>query len=163
MLEANQILPSGSAVPGATVTLTYEERKHTRLRTRLDASDALGAPGAPGAPDAPDADDELAILVPRGTVLQHGDLLRAHSGLVIEVRAASEPLSTVHVADALALARVCYHLGNRHVPVQIGPGWVRYQHDHVLDHMVESLGLAVVVESAPFQPEPGAYGGGHRH
>ena len=154
MLEANQLLPRGSAAPAATVTLTYEERKHTRLRTRLDG---MGTP--PGGGEG----EELAILVPRGTVLQHGDLLRAHGGLVIEVRAASEPLSTVRVDDALALARVCYHLGNRHVPVQIGQGWVRYQHDHVLDHMVEGLGLAVIVESAPFQPEPGAYGGGHRH
>jgi urease accessory protein len=150
MLEASEILSRDTAgiTPGATVTLTYDERKRTRLRTRLDGDPALA---------------DLAILVPRGTVLQHGDLLRATSGLVIEVRAANEPLSTVRIDDPVGLARACYHLGNRHVPVQIGPGWVRYQRDHVLDHMIEHLGFAVVPESAPFQPEPGAYGGGHSH
>ena len=63
-----------------------------------------------------------------------------------------------------------YHLGNRHVPLQIAPGRLRYQHDHVLDDMVRGMGLEVTVEEAPFEPEPGAYGGhhtshghGHRH
>lgn len=58
---------------------------------------------------------------------------------------------------------VAYHLSNRHVALQIETGLLRYQHDHVLDDMVRGLGLEVVVEQAPFEPEPGAYGGGHHH
>jgi urease accessory protein len=61
---------------------------------------------------------------------------------------------------------VCYHLGNRHVPLQIAATWVRYQHDHVLDDMVLGLGLEVEVEKAPFEPEAGAYQSaavGHHH
>jgi urease accessory protein len=64
------------------------------------------------------------------------------------------------------MARVCYHLGNRHVPLQIEPEWVRYQHDHVLDEMVIGLGAEVTSETAAFEPEAGAYGGsssGHSH
>jgi urease accessory protein len=65
--------------------------------------------------------------------------------------------------DAWQLARASYHLGNRHVALQIGRGWVRYQHDHVLDDMVRGLGLTVTIEQAPFEPEAGAYGGAHTH
>ena len=61
------------------------------------------------------------------------------------------------------MARACYHLGNRHVALQIGEGWVRYQHDHVFDAMVTGLGLNVIVEQAPFEPEAGAYSQGHAH
>jgi urease accessory protein len=145
MLEANERINGGDVAASATVTLTYDERKRSRLRTRMDTG------------------EELVIVMPRGSSLCDGDLLRTTSGLVVEVKAATEPLSTVRTADPLALARACYHLGNRHVAVQIGPGWARYQHDHVLDDMIRGLGLEVAVESARFQPEPGAYDGGHRH
>jgi urease accessory protein len=62
-------------------------------------------------------------------------------------------------------ARACYHLGNRHVPLQVGHGWLRYQNDYVLDDMLRQLGLDVKHEQAPFEPENGAYGehGGHSH
>ncbi len=64
-------------------------------------------------------------------------------------------------ADALQLARIAYHLGNRHVPLQIGDGWLRIANDYVLRQMVEGLGGVVVAMDAPFEPEPGAYGGHH--
>ena len=83
--------------------------------------------------------------------------------MVIGIEAASEDVSTVHHEDPVMLARAAYHLGNRHVPLQVGDGWLRYQHDHVLDDMVRGLGLAVKTETAPFEPEAGAYGGGHGH
>ena len=64
----------------------------------------------------------------------------------------------------MLIARACYHLGNRHVPLQITQYWVRYAHDHVLDAMIRDLGLLVDHEEAPFEPESGAYsGGGHHH
>ena len=83
--------------------------------------------------------------------------LRATSGLVVEVRAAPEAVSTARADDALLLARAAYHLGNRHVALQLGPGWLRYPHDHVLDNMARELGLTVNREQAPFEPEAGAY------
>ena len=104
----------------------------------------------------------------RGQILRGGDLLLADDGRVIEVAAATETVSTVHSARCrVQLARAAYHLGNRHVALQIGDGWLRYRHDHVLDEMVQGLGLTVTVEQAPFEPEAGAYhadaDGAHGH
>ena len=130
----------------AVLTLPFESRQKSRLRTRLDNG------------------EEAALYLERGRILRHGDRLQTAAGLVVEIRAAAETVSTVQSGDPLLLARACYHLGNRHVPLQIGPGWARYLHDHVLDDMVRGLGLPVVCEAAPFEPEAGAYqGGGHQH
>jgi urease accessory protein len=129
----------------ATLTLPFEQRQKSRLRTRLDSGEDVG------------------LFLPRGTVLRHGDRLRAADGRVIEVRAAPETVSTGRTDDPLLLARAAYHLGNRHVALQLGPGWLRYLHDYVLDRMVRELGLEVICEQAPFEPEAGAYGGGHHH
>ncbi len=129
----------------ATLTLPFEQRQKSRLRTRLDNGQDAG------------------LFLPRGTVLRHGDRLRANCGLVVEVRAAPEAVSTARADDALLLARAAYHLGNRHVALQLGPGWLRYPHDHVLDNMARELGLTVSREQAPFEPEAGAYGGEHHH
>jgi urease accessory protein len=72
-------------------------------------------------------------------------------------------VSDVSSPDAVLLARAAYHLGNRHVPLQIERGALRYQHDHVLDEMVAALGLQVTPRTAAFEPEGGAYVGGHSH
>lgn len=125
--------------------LPFELRQKSRLRTRL----ASGV--------------EVGLFLERGTVLRGGDQLQAEEGTIIEVVAADETVSTVVSADASQLARAGYHLGNRHVAVQIGKGWLRYRHDHVLDDMVRGLGLEVIVEQAPFEPEGGAYGHTHGH
>ncbi len=107
---------------------------------------------------------EAGVFLARGDSLKHGDLLASDDGLVVRVEAAHERLSTVASPDSHLLARACYHLGNRHVALQIEPGRLRYLHDHVLDDMVRGLGLAVTLEDAPFEPEPGAYGGpAHAH
>ena len=129
----------------AMLTLPFDLRQKSRLRARLDSGEDVG------------------LFLPRGTVLRHGDRLRATDGRVIEVRAAPETVSTARATDPLLLARAAYHLGNRHVALQLGPGWLRYLHDHVLDGMVRELGLTVIGERAPFEPEAGAYGGGHHH
>jgi urease accessory protein len=123
----------------AALTLPFELRQKSRLRAQLDDG------------------TEVALLLPRGMVLRHGDRLRAVNGLVIEVRAAAEAVSTAFTKDTTLLARACYHLGNRHVPLQIGDTWLRYVHDHVLDRLVTQLGLRVFPEQAPFEPEAGAY------
>ena len=130
------------------VTLTFDERRRSRLRATLDDG------------------REAALMLPRGTILRHGDHLLGDGGLVIEVRAAAESLSVGATADQHLLARAAYHLGNRHVPLEIGAGIVAYGHDHVLDDMVRGLGLDVSSRVAPFEPESGAFqhaggGGGH--
>ncbi len=124
--------------------LPFERRQKTRQRTRITAG------------------DEIGLQLPRGTILRGGDLLRAADGTLLEVVAAHEPVSTVLSRDLRQLTRVAYHLGNRHVALQIGPGWVRYLTDHVLDAMVAQLGLSVRHEHEPFEPEAGAYGS-HDH
>lgn len=109
---------------------------------------------------------DAGLFLPRGNILRGGQLLQSECGLLVEVTAAPETVSSVYCEDALLLNRVTYHLGNRHVPLQIADGWVRYQHDHVLDDMVVGLGAKVTVEQAEFEPEDGAYGGrsgGHHH
>lgn len=130
----------------ASLTLPFEHRQKSRLRTRLDNN------------------DEVGLMLPRGTILRQGDVLRADNGLLIEIKAADEQVSTANSDNTLLLARACYHLGNRHVALQIGSSWVRYLHDHVLDEMVAKLGLEVITEQAPFEPEAGAYhGSSHSH
>ncbi len=106
---------------------------------------------------------EAGLVLERGTVLRHGDGLLAADGTRITVCAAEEAVSTVSTDDAESLARAGYHLGNRHVPLQVGPGWVRYRADHVLDDLVRGLGLVPRHGLAPFEPEAGAYGGAHSH
>lgn len=108
---------------------------------------------------------EAGLKLPRGSVLRGGQVLSGEHGRRVEVVAAPEPVSTVRTSDAEQLARAAYHLGNRHVWVQVGDGWLRYLHDHVLDAMLVGLGLTVVAESAPFEPESGAYAdhGAHGH
>ena len=122
------------------LTLPFELRQKSLLKAQLNNG------------------DEIGLMLPRGNLLRGGDCLRAEDGTVIRIAAADEDVSTVHNSDPKLLARVSYHLGNRHVSLQIGDGWVRYQHDHVLDDMVRGLGLEVKFESAPFEPEGGAYG-----
>jgi urease accessory protein len=138
-----------AGTPTRAVTLTYDERCKSRQRLRLDDG------------------SEAALLLERGTVLTDGDLLAADDGTIIAVRAAAETLSVVRTEDALARTRAAYHLGNRHVPLQITGEDLRYRHDHVLDELVAALGLTVVVMKAPFHPEGGAYGkgggGGEEH
>ena len=133
------------ATPSVSLTLPFEKRQKSRLRVSLNDK------------------QEAALMLERGSILRHGDLLRAENGLIVEVRAANEEVAVISTKDSFLLARACYHLGNRHVPLQIGEGWLRFQRDHVLEEMVQSLGLAVKHELSPFEPEGGAYGGHSSH
>jgi urease accessory protein len=144
MLTVTQKLTEARA-PSDRLVLPFDSRQKSRLRTRL----VSGA--------------EAGLFLERGTVLRGGDLLLADDGTVIQVVAADETVSTVTSKDPAQLARAGYHLGNRHVAVQIGAGWLRYRHDHVLDDMVRGLGLPVSIEQAPFEPEGGAYSHSHGH
>ncbi len=136
-----------------SVALAYDERKRSRLKVTL----ASGR--------------EAGIFLERGDHLHDGDRLLAEDGAaVIEVHAAPEKLIEAVAETPLLFARAAYHLGNRHVPVQIVPtdqgGKLRFQTDHVLAEMLRGLGCTVSETEAPFQPESGAYGahgGGHGH
>jgi len=133
----------------ATLTLPLQSRIKSRLRVTLDNG------------------EEAGLFLPRGTTLKAGDRLSSDDGYRVQIVAADETLSTLRSEDPHLLARACYHLGNRHVSIQIERDRVSYPHDHVLDEMLQGLGLKVEIIQAPFEPEPGAYGGsaekGHQH
>ncbi len=122
-----------------TITLTLDQRVKSRLKASLDSGEDVG------------------IFMQRGNVLEHGDLIETQDNYIVQIVAASELLSSVYTSDAILLARACYHLGNRHVELQITKNSVHYRHDHVLDKMLQSFGLNVVSEQLPFCPENGAY------
>jgi len=139
MIVLTRRITEGAETTGS-VTLSVDARIKSRLRVRLDDG------------------REAGLMLERGHLLRGGELLGDAQGAhVIRVLSAAEAVSTVRCADPLLLARAAYHLGNRHVPLQIEPGLLRYQHDHVLDDMVRGLGLDVQAEQAPFEPEAGAY------
>jgi len=126
-----------------TLTLPFEQRCKSRLRTTLVSG------------------EEVGLFLERGTVLRGGDCLAADDGRVVRVQSAAEKLMEVRAKDAESLARAAYHLGNRHTPIQIGDGWVRFAADHVLAEMLLGLGVEISALAAPFEPEPGAYAAGH--
>jgi urease accessory protein len=129
----------------ARLHLPFDRRQKSRQRATLDSG------------------EEVAIVLPRGEVMRGGDLVVAVDGRIIEVVAERESVMHVACGDANALARIAYHLGNRHVPIQVGEGWLRFASDSVLAKMVEKLGANVTAVEAPFEPEAGAYAPHHRH
>ncbi len=129
-----------------TVCLEFRLREKARQRATLNSGEVI------------------ALMLPRGILLRGGDILESETGRRIGVVAADEAVSTVCCDDSVTLARIAYHLGNRHVRLQVGRGWVRYLKDHVLDGMVRGLGAAPASHEAPFEPEAGAYHGeSHSH
>lgn len=125
--------------------LPFDLRQKSRLRVNLASG------------------QEAALFLTRGIILRGGDLLKSEDGLVVQVLAAQEPVYNVIAPTPRDLMCAAYHLGNRHVPLQIGDGWLRLEQDYVLKDMLLGLGMQVSEVVAPFEPEAGAYGGGHRH
>ncbi|MCL7939353.1 urease accessory protein UreE [Halomonas sp. ATCH28] len=153
MLKLTERLgPIAASQADDTLTLPYERRVLGRLKATSDSGRALG------------------LFLDRGPVLRDGEGLRAESGEVVQLRAAVEPVVTARIAAGLPLARLAYHLGNRHVQLALGEdeqgGYVRFPPDHVLEELAERLGARLEHHDAPFDPEPGAYtqlGHGHSH
>jgi urease accessory protein len=150
-LRLVHVLSDDGAPPGArSLFLTVEQRARTRFRATLsDGSDAI-------------------VMLERGTVVRPGTRLASEDGACVVVMAAQEQVYRVTArADdpdpAAALMRGAYHLGNRHVPVELGTGVLKLERDPVLREMLVRLGLEVAPAFEAFDPEPGAYGGGHRH
>ncbi|MDB9496487.1 urease accessory protein UreE [Spirulina major CS-329] len=102
----------------------------------------------------------LTLALPRGTGLQAGDYLEAESGEIVQITAQPEPVLTVTAPDPTTLLRAAYHLGNRHVPLEVTADHLRFSPDPVLAQMLDHLGATVTAETAPFYPEAGAY---HSH
>nr|WP_217344516.1 urease accessory protein UreE [Noviherbaspirillum sp. L7-7A]MBV0878671.1 urease accessory protein UreE [Noviherbaspirillum sp. L7-7A] len=127
------------------LTLPYELREKSRLCATLASG------------------EDVAIFTARGTVLRDGDLLRGDDGRVVRIVAAAEATYRVDCPTPRDLLRCAFHLGNRHTQAQVGDGFLRIRQDRVLKEMLEGLGATVTAEDAPFEPESGAYGGGHGH
>ena len=128
-----------------TLTLPYDTRCKSRFAATLDTG------------------EEVGVVLSRGTVLRDGDILVADDGGLVRVIAAAESVLRVRAPDRLTLTRAAYHLGNRHTPVEVGADELKLEADPVLEDMLKRLGAQVERALLPFQPETGAYGGGHRH
>ncbi len=129
-----------------TLTLPWSKRTKSRQRVLLDTG------------------EEAGLFLERGAILRDGDIISNADEFTVLIQAARETLSLVYCKDSLQLSRLCYHLGNRHVDLQISSDHLCYPHDHVLDEMIMGLGFSPVKLEAPFEPETGAYGdGGHKH
>ena len=119
----------------AELHLTFDARSKSRLR-------CFSAEG-----------EDVGLFLERGQPpLYDGECLQAEDGRIVRT-----------CANAFELTRAAYHLGNRHVALQVGDGWLRLLDDYVLKAMLEQLGASAENIEAPFQPEHGAYGGGHHH
>jgi len=130
---------SGDTPASDKLILPFEARRKSRLRARTENGEDCG------------------LLLERGMVLRGGDRLAADDGRVIEIVAAAEALMEAASNNPLLLARAAYHLGNRHVAVEITPGRLRFAADRVLGEMLRGLGLEVAETQAPLEPENGAY------
>ena len=157
MLAVHKILPGGQGLApvlvrrAATVELDWDVRQ----KSRFQATDSQGR--------------TLGVVLPRGTAVRGGDVLVAEDGSMLRVVAAPQPVLVItHCADhgsPFDLLRAAYHLGNRHVPIELKPDHLKIEPDHVLADMLRSMHLIVREASEAFEPEGGAYGasGGHRH
>ncbi|MDP6691978.1 MAG: urease accessory protein UreE [Alphaproteobacteria bacterium] len=138
--------PSELAEDG--VTLAFDERHRRRIRLQTDGG------------------EDILLDLPKAKAMAHGDGLRISDGRWLAVRAAPEPLLEICCATPLALLRMAWHLGNRHLPTDITEERLRIRPDHVIEAMVRGMGAQVDEITAPFQPEGGAYddqSGGHGH
>ncbi len=133
--------PNPNSSVNLTLSLTAEER--TRSRYRFTASNG----------------EVVCLRLPRATVLKDGDILQDETNSVlIRIIAKLEPVLTVTAQNNLDLIKAAYHLGNRHVQLEITSKYLRLTTDSVLRQMLEKLGLQVTEDILPFQPETGAYG-----
>ncbi len=158
MLSVSKLIPQGRGLAAAlrrrasTVELDWDVRQ----KSRFAMTDSQQRP--------------LAVFLPRGTVVRGGDVLVAQDGSLIAVHAAAQPVMKVthcaHHGTSFDLIRAAYHLGNRHVPIELQPDHLKIEPDHVLADMLRAMHLVVTDVSEPFEPENGAYAGhigGHSH
>jgi len=156
MLQVSKIMPQGAGLApvllkrAATVELDWDIRQ----KSRFEATDSLGR--------------QLGIFLPRGTLVRGGDVLVAEDGSMVKVIAAPQTVLRISACSShgspFDLTRAAYHLGNRHVPIELKPDHLKIEPDHVLAEMLRSMHLIVNEVSESFEPEGGAYSaGGHGH
>jgi urease accessory protein len=159
MLTANKLMPQGKGLApvllkrAATIELDWDVRQ----KSRFDTTDSQGR--------------QIGVFLPRGTSVRGGDVLVAEDGSLVRVIAAPQPVLVItHCTEhgtPFDLTRAAYHLGNRHVPIELKPDHLKIEPDHVLAGMLRSMHLIVHEANEAFEPEGGAYGahagGGHDH
>ena len=159
MIQVSKLLSQGHGLApvllkrAATVELDWDVRQ----KSRFAATDSAGR--------------ELGIFLPRGTLVRGGDVLVAEDGSMIRVIAAPQPVLVIthcqHHGTPFDLTRAAYHLGNRHVPIELQTDHLKIEPDHVLADMLRAMHLIVTEQNLAFEPEGGAYaaghGGGHSH
>ena len=156
MLQTSKLIAQGHGLApvllkrAATVELDWDVRQ----KSRFDATDSLGR--------------QLGVFLPRGTLVRGGDVLVTEDGSLVKVIAAPQPVLVITPCSEhgtpFDLTRAAYHLGNRHVPIELKPDHLKIEPDHVLADMLRAMHLTVVAQDAAFEPEGGAYAaGGHSH
>ena len=155
MITVNKVIAQGQGLAAvllkraATVQLDWDVRQ----KSRFEATDTQGR--------------QLGVFLPRGTVVRGGDVLVAEDGSLVRVEAAPQEVMVIrhcpHHGTPFDLVRAAYHLGNRHVQIELKPDHLKIEPDHVLGQMLDRMHLIVTQERAPFEPEGGAYDGGHGH
>jgi urease accessory protein len=148
VLIASKLIPAGAGLApvllrrAATIELDWD----TRQKSRFDAVDSQGR--------------SIAVFLPRGRIVRGGDVLVGEDGSLVAVKARPQPVLVVSTAaqgSPLDLLRAAYHLGNRHVPLEVKPAYLQLEPDHVLADMLRRMGLLVDEALAAFEPEAGAY------
>ena len=156
MIQISKLMLQGAGLApvllkrAATVELDWDVRQ----KSRFDATDSQGR--------------SLGIFLPRGTVVRGGDVLVAEDGSLVLVIAAPQPVLVITPCpthgNAFDLTRAAYHLGNRHVPIELKPDHLKIEPDHVLADLLRAMHLTVLEATVAFEPEGGAYSaGGHGH
>ena len=156
MLQTSKLIPQGKGLAPALLkrASTVELDWDVRQKSRFDATDSLGR--------------QLGVFLPRGTLVRGGDVLVAEDGSLVRVLAAPQPVLVITACTEhgtpFDLTRAAYHLGNRHVPIELKPDHLKIEPDHVLADMLRAMHLTVVEANVAFEPEGGAYAsGGHSH
>jgi urease accessory protein len=155
MLTVNKLMPQGRGLAPALLkrATSVELDWDVRQKSRFDAVDS--------------AERALGVFLPRGTVVRGGDVLVAEDGSLVVVKAAPQPVLVVRACaehgSPFDLLRAAYHLGNRHVALELKPDHLKLEPDHVLAQMLRAMHLEVSEELAAFEPEAGAYAGGGHH
>ena len=159
MIQVSKLLSQGHGLAPVLLkrATTVELDWDVRQKSRFAATDSAGR--------------ELAIFLPRGTLVRGGDVLVAEDGSMVRVIAALQPVLVIthckNHGTPFDLTRAAYHLGNRHVPIELQPDHLKIEPDHVLADMLRAMHLIVTEQNLAFEPEGGAYaaghGGGHSH
>lgn len=156
MIQVSKVIPQGAGLAPVLVkrASTVELDWDVRQKSRFDATDSLGRP--------------LGVFLPRGTLVRGGDVLVAEDGSMIKVIASPQPVLRITACSThgspFDLTRAAYHLGNRHVPIELKPDHLKIEPDHVLADMLRAMHLIVNEVEEAFEPEGGAYSaGGHGH